>query len=483
MFDDPRPSAGASPRSRYGVRVPERLTALDASFFYLERPAMHMHVAAVSILDPSTRSDGRLRFDDVADVVRSRLDLVPRFRQRVERVPFDLGLPVWIDDATFDPDFHLRRAALPAPGGRRELADFVQRVLSRPLDRTKPLWELYVVEGLEDGHVAVLLKVHHAMVDGLSGMHVAAAIYDLTTDPPPAAKARPRVPEPEPSPRDLVRGAIDDLTTNPIEAIVALASNARRSPELAALGLGSIVSGVRSLFGMGARPGSSLDVPVGPNRRFAMTEAPFERFKQIKDVLGGTVNDVVLTVVAGALHRLLVERREPLISRTVRVMVPVSVRGSGDGPLGNRVAPAFVDLPVGRMGPRRRLAHVREGTRHLKESMMALGADAIIGLVAFAPGGLLAAAARAVSRGPWFNLVVSNFPGPQQPMYLAGARVIASYPSMPLGENSALSIACTSLGGTMAFGLTADWDGMPDLDRLALALDESLADVAKAAGI
>lgn len=222
-----------------------------------------------------TRSDGRLRFDDVADVISSRLDLVPRFRQRVERVPFDLGLPVWIDDSAFDLDFHLRRAALPAPGGRRELADFVQRVLSRPLDRTKPLWELYVVEGLEDGHVAVLLKVHHAMVDGLSGMHVAAAIYDLTTEPPAAAAARPWVPEPEPSPRDLVRGAIDDLTTNPIEAVSALASNARRSPELAALGLGSIVSGVRSLFGRwGARPGSSLDVRVGPNRRFAMPRRP-----------------------------------------------------------------------------------------------------------------------------------------------------------------------------------------------------------------
>jgi WS/DGAT/MGAT family acyltransferase len=228
------------------------------------------------------------------------------------------------------------------------------------------------------------------------------------------------------------------------------------------------------VFDMGARPTSPFDVRIGPNRRFAMTEAPFLRFKELKDALGGTVNDVVLTVVGWALYRLLRARREPTRGRTLRVMVPVSVRAGDDGPLGNRVAPAFVDLPVGAMSAKRRLVLVREG---------AVSVDTIIGLGAYAPGGLLSAAARAASRGPWFNLVVSNIPGPQQPMYLAGARLVASYPSMPLGQNSALSIACTSVGGTMAFGLTGDWDGMPDIDALALALDESLAELSKAAGI
>jgi WS/DGAT/MGAT family acyltransferase len=234
---------------------------------------------------------------------------------------------------------------------------------------------------------------------------------------------------------------------------------------------------------MGARPPSPLDVRIGPNRRFAMAEAPLQRFKDIKDALGGTVNDVVLTVVGGALHRLLKDRKEPTKGRTLRVMVPVSVRSGGDGPLGNRVAPAFIDLPVGPLGPKRRLALVREGTRHLKESMMAMSADTIIGLGAYAPGGLLAGAARLASRGPWFNLTVSNIPGPPQPLYMAGARLVAQYPAIPLGENSALSIACTSLGGTMAFGLIGDWDGMPDLERLALALDESLAEISKTAGL
>lgn len=463
--------------------APERMTALDASFLYLERPAMHMHVAGLSILDPSTRPDGRLRFEDVASLVASRLHLAPRFRQKVVRVRFDLALPVWVDDPAFDLDFHLRHAALPAPGGRRELARQVQRALSRPLDRTKPLWELYVIEGLEGGNVATLLKVHHAMIDGLSGMHLAAALYDLSPEPGPMPPPPAWRPAPEPSPRDLLREAVADLATHPLEAMLNTVETVRRQPALAALGVGSVLSGVQSLFGMGARPPSPFDVRIGPNRRFAMTEAPLQRFKDIKDALGGTVNDVVLAAVGGALHRVLRERGEPTRGRTLRVMVPVSVRGRGDGSLGNRVAPAFIDLPIGAMGPKRRLALVREGTRHLKGSMMAMGADAIIGLGAYAPGGLLAGAARLVSRGPWFNLVVSNVPGPQQPMYLAGARLIAHYPSIPLGENSALSIACTSLAGTMAFGLTGDWDGMPDIDRLALALEGSISELSKAAGL
>jgi WS/DGAT/MGAT family acyltransferase len=413
----------------------------------------------------------------------SRLHLMPRFRQKVVSVPFDLGLPLWVDDAAFDLDFHLRRGALPAPGGRRELAQYVQRVLSRPLDRTKPLWELYVIEGLEGGHVATLLKVHHAMIDGLSGMYLVAALYDLSPQPPEQPAQRPWHPEPEPSSRKLLEDAVRDLATHPAQALSTAVDNVRRSPMLAALGVGTVMSGVRSILDMGARPSSPLDVRIGPNRRFAMTEAPVQHFKDVKDALGGTVNDVVLTVVGGALYRLLKARKEPTRGRTLRVLVPVSVRGGDDGPLGNRVAPAFVDLPVGAMAPARRLALIREGTRHLKDSMMAIGVDTIIGLGAYAPGGLLAAAARAASRGPWFNLVVSNIPGPQQPMYLAGARLLASYPSMPLGENSALSIACSSLAGTMAFGLTGDWDGMHDLDRLALALDESLAELVKAAGL
>ncbi len=461
---------------------PERLTPLDASFLYLERPAMHMHVAALSIFDPSTRPDGRLRFEDVEAIIASRIHMAPRFRHKVRPVPLNLGLPVWVDDPHFDLGFHLRRAALPSPGGRRELTEYVQRVLSRPLDRTKPLWELYLIEGLEGGHVATLLKVHHAMIDGISGMHLAAALWDLSAEPPPAPKAPAWEPEPEPSSDALVRGTVEELVTHPMQALSYAMEFARRQPAIAALNVSSVLSGVRSVLDMGARPASPFDVQIGPNRRFAMADEPLQRLKDVKNALGGTVNDVVLTAVGGALHELLRTRKQPTRGRTLRALVPVSVRAPGDATLGNRVAPALVDIPVGTMGPKRRLAEVRKGTEHLKSSMMALSADTIIGLGAYAPGGLLAAAARAASIGPFFNLVVSNIPGPQQPMYFAGARLVASYPSLPLNRNSALSIACTSLGGTMAFGVTGDWDAMPDVEILASGIERSIDELAKAAG-
>lgn len=462
---------------------PERLTPLDASFLFLERPAVHMHIGALSIFDPATRPDGRLRFEDVLATTAARIHLAPRFRQKVLMVPGNLGLPVWVDDASFDLGFHVRRAAVSAPGGRRELTDYVERVLSRPLDRSRPLWELYVVEGLEGNRVATLLKVHHAMIDGVAGIRLAQAMWDLQPEPPEVPPAPPWEPGSEPSPNELVRAAFEDQLTHPIQALTRVIEQVRRSPTLAALGLGAIAQGVRSILDMGARPTSSLDVQIGPNRRFAITDAPLRRFKDVKNALGGTVNDVVLTVVAGALHRWLKARKEPTKGRALRVMVPVSVRAVGDGGAGNRVAPAFVDVPIGAMSPKTRLARIREGTKNLKESLMAMSADAVIGLGAYAPAGFLAAAARAASRGPWFNLVVSNIPGPQQPMYLAGARLVASYPSMPLGENSALSIACTSFGGVMAFGLTADHEAASDIDVLARSIDESFAELCEVAGV
>jgi WS/DGAT/MGAT family acyltransferase len=461
---------------------PERLTPLDASFLYLERPAMHMHVAALSVFDPSSRPDGRLRFEDVEANLASRIHLAPRFRHKVLTVPLNLGLPLWVDDPHFDLHFHVRRAALPAPGGRRELTQYAQRILSRPLDRTRPLWELYVIEGLEDGHVATLLKVHHAMIDGISGVRLAAALWDLEPEAPPVPAAPAWRPEPEPSVDELMREAFQGLATHPVRALTDALEFARRQPVVAALNVGSVVSGVRSILDMGTRPESPFNVEIGPNRRFAIADTPLQRLKDVKNALGGTVNDVVLATVGGALHRLLRARKEPTRGRTLRVMVPVSVRAPGDRAIGNRVAPALVDVPVGAMGAKRRLAEVRKGTEHLKSSMMALSADTIINLGAYAPGGLLAAVARAASLGPWFNLVVSNIPGPQQPMYLAGARLVASYPSLPLNRNSALSIACSSLGGTMAFGVTGDWDALPDAELLALGLEEALDELAKAAG-
>jgi WS/DGAT/MGAT family acyltransferase len=462
---------------------PVRLSAQDAAFLYLEQPAMHMHVAGLSILDPRTTPSERLTFDDLARVVTSRQHLVPRFRQKVVFVPGRLARPVWVDDVDFDIDFHLRRAALPNPGGRRELADFVQRVHSRPLDRSKPLWELYLVEGLEDGLVAVLTKVHHAMIDGISGVDIATVMFDFQQEPT-ILQPEPWRPEPEPHALDLMVDAVREQVLHPLAAMAEGARSVVETPTRAIRYLGTVLGGVRDLAGLGVPPRGPFDVRVGPNRRFAMAEAPVIRFKDVKNAVGGTVNDVVLAVVAGALQKVLKARRERTRGRSLRAVVPVSVRSDDERlALGNRVTLVFVDLPVGPMDPVRRLRHISEATRDLKESMMAMGADAIMNFGTFAPPTLHAMAARLVSRGRWFNLVVSNVPGPQVPMYIAGARLLATYPVLPLAENVGLSIAVTSLAGTMAFGFTGDWDGVPDVDFMAASLEEALDELSKSAGV
>ncbi len=455
----------------------ERLSSLDASFLYLETPAVHMHVAGVSVFDP--REDGLLTYDDVQRVVEARLHHAPRLRQRVMRVPFGLARPLWVDDDRFDLDFHLRRAAIPSPGGRFQLERAVGRVLSRPLDPTKPLWELYVFEGLAERRTAVLLKLHHALADGISGMTIASALFDLAPDAPLGAPpATPWKPETPPSREDLLRGAAQDLVLHPLEAL----GNAVGAPARTVAAITETLAGVRDVVDMGAPPAGPFDTQIGPARRFAMAEASFARVREIKHALGGTVNDVVLTAVAGGLHDLLEHRGEPTKGRTLRVMVPVSVRSKAErGDFGNRVAPAFVDVPVGAMRARTRLQRVRRAAAELKASSMAIGADSIIGLGAYSPPALHAMAARVVSRGRWFNLVVSNVPAPQVPLYLAGAPLVANYPSMPLGERSGLSVACTSLAGTMAFGLTADWDSVPDVEVLARGIEIAIDELEKAA--
>lgn len=455
---------------------PERLTSLDASFLYLESPAVHMHVAGVSVFDP--REDGPLTYDDVQAVVEARLQLAPRLRQRVEPVPFGLARPVWVDDDRFDLDFHLRRAAIPSPGGRFQLERAVGRVLSRPLDRSKPLWELYVFEGLAERRTAVLLKMHHALADGISGMTIASALFDLAPDAASGPPPTPWTPSERPTRDELLRDAARDLVLHPLEAF----GHAVGTPARTLAALAETLSGVRDVVGMGAPPAGPFDTEIGPARRFAMAEASFERIREIKRALGGTVNDVVLTAAAGGLHELLEHRGERTRGRTLRVMVPVSVRSKAEqGDVGNRVAPAFVDVPVGPLRARSRLQRVRRATAQLKGSAMALSADSIIGLGAYSPPALHAMAARLASRGRWFNLVVSNVPAPQVPLYLAGAPLVASYPAMPLGERAGLSIACTSLAGTMAFGLTADWDAVPDVEVLARGIETAIDELEKAA--
>lgn len=458
----------------------ERVGPQDASFFYLETPAVHQHVGGVQILDPSSRPGGALRFDEVQRLIASRLHLIPRFRQRALFPPL-LARPVWADDADFDLDFHVRRAALPAPGGRRELTDYVQRVISRPLDRTKPLWEVYLIEGMQDGLAAILTKVHHALIDGVSAVDIATVMFDLT---PHSRYPHPPdwTPEPPPTQVDLVVDALFENVLHPFQTVADAARWTVEAPTLAARRAGAVAAGIREILGAGVPPPSPLNRRIGPNRRFAMAEASLDDFKAVKNALGGTVNDVVLAAVAGALHRLLRHRGETVRGDTLRAMVPISVRPAGERPEGgNRLSTFFVDLPVGDLPARRRLEIIRQTTRDLKESHRAVGAEFLMNIGTWAPPTIHATAARLAARTRFFNLVVSNVPGPQVPIYVAGARLLAAYPIMPLAETVGLSVACTSLAGTMAFGLVGDWDTMPDLDVLADALRRSIADLRRAA--
>jgi diacylglycerol O-acyltransferase / wax synthase len=461
----------------------QRLGPQDASFLYLETPNVHQHVGGLAILDPSTAPGGTLTYERLIDVIGSRLHLAPRFRHKVVFPPLATARPVWVDDSKFDLSFHIRRAALPTPGGRRELVDYVQRVISRPLDRTKPLWELYLIEGMQDDLTAILTKVHHAMVDGMAAIDLASAVYDFTPEtqiltPPPWE------PELEPTRKQLFQDALREQFTHPVAGVVDLAQRTFQTPSRVARQAGEILGGLREIVGGGVlAPESPFNRKVGPNRRFAMAEAPVQTFKDIKNALGGTVNDVVLTSVAGAMHRLLRSRREPTRERILRAMVPVSVRAeSENAALGNRVSSIFVDLPVGPMGGKKRLKLIVEKTKHLKDSNYAVGAEFLMNIGSWAPPTIHAMAARLAARSRVINLVVSNVPGPQIPMYIAGAKLLAQYPIMPIAEAMGLSIAVTSLAGTMAFGITADWDTLPDIDLLAQAIDESLAELRKAAG-
>jgi diacylglycerol O-acyltransferase / wax synthase len=458
------------------------LSVLDASFLYLEKPSVHMHVAGLAVLDPRTRPGGRMTADHLAELIDRRIHMVPRFRQKVMTPPLGLGRPMWVDDDRFDVSFHLRRAALPAPGGPRELADFVQRVHSRPLDRTKPLWEMYFVEGLEGGYVAVLFKSHHAMIDGLSGIDLATVLVDFAPEPQDI-QVQPWAPAPEPSGGALLAGSMRETFVHPWRSLTEGVGWALRAPQAFLDRAREVLGGIGQLAALGTAPPGPFNVPVGPNRRFAMAEVPVADAKGVKNALGGTVNDVVLAAVAGALRLMLKKRGEPIRGRSLRALVPVSTRdASSRMAFGNQVSMFFTDLPIGISDPRRRLRKITTATKELKSSHQAVGATALINAAQWTPPTLHALAARLVARQRVANLIVSNVPGPQVPLYVAGARVMVTYPVMPLGERLALSIAVTSLSGTLGFGFTGDWDAVADMDVLAGGVLESVEELKKAAG-
>jgi len=475
------------PRDRDGSvtevsRLTDRLSALDTSFLYMEEPTTAMHVGNVSVFQAPPEG---FDYDRLIALIRERIAYVPRFRQRVRSVPGHLGNPVWVDDEAFDLGYHVRRSALPRPGTDEQLRELVARVQSRRLDRRRPLWEMYLVEGLSGQRFAIISKTHHALVDGVSALDLSQVILD--TDPeehdrPPDVWRPAR----EPSTIELVAGAVGDALLHPRGALETVRSgvlDVRSSIGRVAGLAGGLAGGVLALARAAASsaPASPLNAEIGEARRYATVDLSLEDFRAVRAAHGGSVNDVVLAVVSGALRAWLQTRGEAVAGHTnVRALVPVSVRTeSHSGALGNRVASYLVDLPVGEPSPVMRLHQVSYRMKAHKDTGQAVGARGLVGLAGFAPPTLHAAGARVASSlsRRWFNLVVTNVPGPQQPLYAGSARMLASYPVIPLAKGQAVSIALTSYDGGVYFGLNGDRDAMPDLAVLAQCLRDSLAEL------
>ncbi len=456
----------------------DRLSALDVSFLYAEEPTTPMHVGGVAVFEPPSRG---FDYDHLVRLIERRIALVPRYRQKVVGVPGHLGNPVWVDDSGFDIGYHVRRSALPRPGSDEQLAELVSRLMSRPLDRSRPLWEMYCVEGVHDGRIALISKTHHAMVDGVSAVDLTQVILDPTPQPREVPEEL-WMPRPAPGSVELVLDALADLAGRPSAALDAVRMGVRDVQHTAETVLGA-VGGLAAAARTAARPAqdSPFNVPIGAQRRFAVARTDLDDYKRVRKQHGGTVNDVVLATVAGALRSFLMTRGEPVTSTSeIRAMVPVSVRTDTDqGPTGNRILSYFVDLPVGEPDPLIRLSRVSYAMAAHKEAGQSVGADALIRLSGFAPPTLHAMGARAASglSRRLFNVVVTNVPGPQMPLYAAGARMLEVFPVVPLAKGQAVSIGLTSYDGGVYYGLNADRDAMSDIGILASLIEESLAEL------
>jgi WS/DGAT/MGAT family acyltransferase len=461
------------------VPNPDRLTGLDASFLHFEEGGAHMHVGSVLLFEGDAPS-----YEEFVAQLERRLALVPRYRQKLAYPPLVQSRPVWVDDPHFNAGYHVRHTALPAPAGEQELRRLAGRVFAQRLDRAKPLWELWLVDEVGEGRFALIAKTHHCLVDGVSGVDITTVLFDLEPDPPAAPQPpEPWMPRPEPSSAALLADALAERAVTPLELARATAGalthpeRALRAGATAAVGLAAITRA-----GLGGAPRSPLNGRIGPHRRFAWVDAELATLKAVKNALGGTVNDVVLAAVAGALRTYHLAHGWPT-GDGLRAMVPVSVRADAErGALGNKVSTIYAPLPIDLDDPIARFRAVHEAMQGLKESGQAVGAEMITQLADFAPPTILAQAARLQAVQRFFNLTVTNVPGPQFPLYLLGRRLCRVYPQVPLAENCALGVAIMSYDGQIDFGLIADYDTIPDLDTIAAALDQELGALASAAG-
>jgi WS/DGAT/MGAT family acyltransferase len=456
----------------------DRLTAVDASFLTNESSSSHMHVGAILIFEGPPPL-----YVDLVEHIRGRLNQVPRFRQRIVVPPLEAGRPLWADDVNFNLTYHIRHTGLPEPGGEDKLRQLAARVFSQQLDRSKPLWELWLVQGLERDRFAILTKTHHAMVDGVSGVDIGTVLFDLEAVPQPSERIDDWKPRPEPSTSTLVTRAATDLASAPIK-LAERALEAVRNPEATARRIAEGLEGVGEVVGALADP--APDVPlnqeIGPHRRFVWARSELATFKRIKNGLGGTVNDVVLAVVTGALREWLHGRGVRTEGLELRALVPVSIRSEDErGNLGNKIAVMRGPLPVYVADPVRRLRVVTEAMEGLKRSKQALGAEVISRFNDFAPPTLLAQASRVNFSTRLFNLIVTNVPGPQLPLYVLGREMEEIFPVAFLPQNHTLAIAIMSYNGRIGFGLLADYDSVEDVELISEGISASLAELEEAA--
>ncbi len=455
----------------------DRLSGLDASFLHMEQGPAHMHVASTAVFEGPAPS-----YDEFRDHIASRLHLVPRFRQKLRFVPFGQGRPVWVDDPQLNLDYHVRHTALPSPGSEEQLRLLAARIFSQRLDRSKPVWEMWLVDGLEGDRFAVVAKSHHCLVDGVSGVDITTVMYDLAPESQRQRASEPWIPRPEPSDAQLLGDALLQRATSPREMVRgarALVRGPRQALGAAAEALES--AGAFARAGLAAPP-SPFNVDIGPYRRFAVVRSDLAELKRVKNAAGGTVNDVILAAVTGAVGRYLRERGHSTQGLEMRAMVPISVRAEDEhGALGNRVSAMMATLPVWCEDPLERLGVVSRSMGDLKSSHQAMGAELMTELADFAPPTIAAQASRLQSRQRWFNFVVTNVPGPQFPLYLLGRRLLEVFPMVPLAKRQAVCFGIMSYDGTVNFGLTADYDAMSDLEALAGDLEAALQELSDAA--
>jgi len=455
----------------------------DAFFLHVETPSVPQHVVGLAFLDPSTTPSGAIELNDVIRSIEGRLRLVPRLRQRLAVPRWGLSRPAWVDATGFDIREHIRPVTLPPPGGRREIIRFLEGVMSERMDRSRPLWALYLIEGTDDGRPVILLKLHHCLADGLGALDLAAALFD-PSPLLPSAPAHRWEPEPVPDPVRLFLLTLGRQLASPLASLSRTVRGFIVDPPAATRRGVRLLRGLSELALAGPAPRSPLNGPVGPRRRFASVSVDVAILDQVRRAFGGSTNDIMLTALASALslqfrgHR--ASRQQP---SQLRAMVPVSIRTRGQQKApGNFTAALSVLLPMGDMSSLERLARIRARTRRLKASPQPVASRFVMTFVGtWLPAGLHARLARLMYRGRWFNCIVSTMPGPRRPMYLAGAKLEEGYPVLPLAKDVGLTVGAMRWGNEMAIGFTGDRDAPLDLDEVARNLRRCLDELAQAA--